>query len=98
MDRGVLEMYPRMFRNMCAGNVGLVGEGGFTRRRDVANMWPRGKEGGLGVLGEGRRVVPNHPMIRSEPIKTTFGTYPHHVPKHPSIRSERGVDTFRSGG
>lgn len=94
----MLEMYPRLSRNMCAGNVGLVGERGFTRRRDVANMWPRGKEGGLGALGEGRRVVPNHPMIRSEPIKTTFGTYHHHVPKHPSIRSERGVDTFRSGG
>lgn len=94
----MLEMYQRMFRNMCAGNVGFVGEGGFTRQRDVANMLLRGKEGGLGVLGEGRRLVPNYPMIRSEPIKTTFGTYHHHVPKHPSIRSERGVDTFRSGG
>ena len=71
----MLEMYQRMFRNMCAGNVGLVGEGGFTRRRDVANMLLRGKEGGFGVLGEGRRVVPNYPMIRSEPIKTTFRTY-----------------------
>ena len=68
----MLEMYQRMFRNMCAGNVGLVGEGGFTRRRDVANMLLRGKEGGLGVLGEGRRVVPNYPMIRSERGVDTF--------------------------
>ena len=90
----MLEMYQRMFRNMCAGNVGLVGEGGFTRRRDVANMLLRGKEGGFGVLGEGRRVVPNYPMIRSEAPIDTFRSGCRYVPNLSMIRSEPIDDTF----
>ena len=42
----MLEMYQRMFRNMCAGNVGLVGEGDLL----VEGMW---RICGRGVKREG---------------------------------------------